>query len=138
VFRASLPRGSASWNDATTTLETLNDQVRHYAATGSLPPEPLGNEVDLELDSRPEEDLAFRDSVITCVRQTLLAQVTEGLAARSVDRLDTSEATVRATRSLIDRVEARLRVDYPSAVLDAWSSNRTTISLIAERDGLVA
>lgn len=138
VSRARLSRGTVAWDDATTRLDTLNRQLRHLASTGTLPRERLSGQLDLELDSRPEEDLAFRNSVVACVRQTVLARLTEDLAARSRDRLDASEAKVRATQSLLDRIEARLRADYPGATFDARASTRTTISLVAERDGLIA
>jgi hypothetical protein len=119
-------------------LETLNGQLRFLASTGTLPRERLTDELDLELDSRPEEDLAFRDSVVTSVRRTVRGRVTEDLATRSLDRLGASDEKVGSTRSLIDRVEARLRMEYQDAAFEARASTRTTISLIAERDGLIA
>jgi len=136
--RARLPRGTPAWESATTTLETLNDQVFQLASTGSLKREPLGYELDLELDSRPEEDLAFRRSVLASVRRTVLARVKEDLAARSLDRLRASDTNVRATKSLIDRIEASLRTEYPDALFSARASTSKTISLIAERHALIA
>jgi hypothetical protein len=138
VSRASLPRDTKAWEEATTRLETLNDQLFYLASTGVLPREPLGYELDLELDSRPEEDLAFRDSVVASVRRTVLARVRESLAAHTRDRVRESDASVRATRSLMDRVEANLRTQYPDASFNARASGRRTISLIAERGALIA
>jgi hypothetical protein len=138
VSRASVARGTTAWDDATTRLDTLNDQVFLLASTGMLRREPLGYQLDLELDSRPEEDLAFRASVVASVRRTVLARVTEDLTVRSRDRLHASDAEVPATRSLLDRIEARLRTEYPDGSFNARASNRTTISLIAQRDGLIA
>jgi len=138
VSRAALSRGTEAWDAATTRLDALNDQLFYLASTGTLPREPLGYELDLELDSRPEEDLAFRESVVTSVRQAVLAKVTEDLAARSLERVRATDAWVRATLSLVERVVGRLRAEYPAATFDARVSSPTTISVIAERDGLIA
>jgi len=138
VTRARLARGSRAWDDATTSLESLNDQVFNLASAGILPTESLGYDLDLELDSRPEEDLAFHDSVVACVRQVVVGRVTDRLAARSADRLRASEAIVRATTALLELVGASLRRQYPEASFAMSASGRTTIRLIAERDGLIA
>jgi hypothetical protein len=137
VSRASLPRDTKAWEEATTRLEALNDQVFYAASTGVLPRESLGYELDLELDSRPEEDLAFRDSVVASVRGTVLARVRESLAAHTRDRVRERDTSVRATRFLMDRVEANLRTQYPNASFDARAFTRGTISLIAARDGVI-
>jgi len=132
--RARLARGTTAWDDATTSLETLNDQVFNLASTGILPTESLGYDLDLELDSRPEEDLAFHDSVVECVRQVVRARVIDRRAARSAEPRRASQALVRATAALLELVRASLRRQYPAASFAVSASSRTTIKLIAERE----
>jgi hypothetical protein len=133
--RAWLARDTPAWDEATTRLETLNDQIVHLASTGNLPRESLGADLELELDSRPEEDLAFRRSVLANVRRTVLARVTENLAPRSQHHLRASDARIRATASLLDRVEGCLRAEHPRAFFAATAANPVSITLIADRNG---
>jgi hypothetical protein len=136
--RSRLARGSEPWVEATRHLDALNDQLRYLATAGNLPLERLGNGIDMELESRPEDDIAFRDAVVHRFRRAVLASTTEDLAARSIGRIASGVVRVESTVDLLDDVQRALREQYPGAVLAASAASPTTITLVADRDGLSA
>jgi hypothetical protein len=136
--RGHLAPGSETWVEATRNLDTLNVQLRYLATAGNLPLEGLGNGIDVELESRPEDDIDFRDAVVHRYRRVVLAATTEALAARSLGRIASTAQRVQSTVGLLEDVQRALREQYPDAVLAAAAADPTTITLVADRDGLTA
>ncbi len=136
--RAALRRGSQAWVAATDELQAINGELMHLAGAAENPPEDLHPRLQLDLEARPEDDQEFRSSVVRCVRQAVLARASEGMAARTADRLDSSGRTIGSALAAMDQAQATLRRRYPGAVLDAWGSATTTLSVLADRDGAVA
>jgi hypothetical protein len=136
--RALMVPGTDNWDEATDLLDALNDQLRHLASAGTLPLESLGNGLDLDLDSRPEDDMGFRASVVRCVRSAILAERARSVEHNSRKRLDSSTERVWSTLSLMDRVQRTIREGYPGAVVNARPSRAASITIVADRDGLSA
>jgi hypothetical protein len=133
-------RGSAEWTEASSRLDDLNDEIMHLGAYGSAGREPIGDGIELDLDSRPAADRPFRREVIAAVRHALVVTSHEPLALRARDRLAAREGRAEHTRELIRRARQVLRRRYPNAslVADGATVEPDTIAVRADREGRVA
>ena len=132
--RAAQVRGSLPWIQSTNRLDGLNDQIMRlsFASAPGSAGVSLGNGLQVELDSRPADDAPFRRRVIDALRQ---AVATSSKGARL------AVASIAPTPEEVDRAELALRTRYPRAALatiaDPAASDRSSISLRADRDGTV-
>jgi predicted transcriptional regulator len=138
--RGGLRRESADWQSANARLDDLNRQVMHLAAYGTEIRQSIGSGLDVELDSRPEDDLVFRASVLASLRETVRRRVTEQLARRTAARVEASTDLLRSTMANIEEAQIHLRRSYPAATVEAHAipSASAAIGLRADRDGHAA
>ena len=114
----------------------------HVGSFGSTTREIVGRGLELDLDSRPVDDVPFRRHVVDSIRNAVIATKDERTAMAAPDRPPAITERVRQTRALIRRAEAEIRARYPRASL-ATDPNRTgqepgAIFMRADRDGAVA
>jgi hypothetical protein len=128
--RSGEVRGTKGWTESSDRLDDLNDQIMHVGSFGSMTREVVGRGLELDLDSRPVDDVPFRRHVIDSVRHALIATRHE-LPPATAER-------VRETRALIQRAEAELHAVYPDASLaaDLYRSGQEpgAIFMRADRD----
>jgi hypothetical protein len=142
--RSALERESPEWQAANERLDELNREIMHLAEFGASRHEGVGRGVELDLESHPEEDIAFRRRVVECVRKALILSNQERLAKRTAAILDGAADRIAATQRLVASAEVTLRRDYPGATLDGNSGSPTEVAtptlltIRAERDGRVA
>jgi hypothetical protein len=135
-------RGTPSWSEASDRLDELNDQIMHVGSFGSLTRETVGRGLELDLDSRPVDDVPFRRHVVDSIRNAVIATRDERTAMAAPDRPPATAERVSQTRALVRRAEAEIHELYPDASLEA-DPNRTgqesgAIFMRADRDGAVA
>ena len=140
--RSGEVRGTPSWSESSDRLDELNDQIMHVGSFGSLTREIVGRGLELELDSRPVDDVPFRRHVVDSIRNAVIATKDERTAMAPPDRPPVTVERVRQVRALIRRAEAAIHELYPEASLAA-DPNRTgqepgAIFMRADRDGAVA
>jgi hypothetical protein len=140
--RSGEVRGTPSWSESSDRLDDLNDQIMHVGAFGSLTREIVGRGLELDLDSRPVDDVPFRRHVVDSIRNAVVATKDERTAMAAPDRSPATAERVRQTRALIRHAEAEIHDLYPDASL-ATDPNRTgpepgAIFMRADRDGAVA
>jgi hypothetical protein len=142
--RAPLERESPEWQAANARLDELNREIMHLAEFDASRHEGVGRGVELDLESHPEEDIAFRRRVVECVRKALVLSSHERLAKRTTALLDKATDRIAVTQRLIASAEVTLRRDYPGATLDGDSGapsaaeSPTLLTIRAEREGRVA
>ncbi len=140
--RSGEVRGTPSWSESSDRLDELNDQIMHVGSFGSTTREIVGRGLELDLDSRPVDDVPFRRHVVDSIRNAVIATKDERTAMAAPDRPPAITERVRQTRALIRRAEAEIRARYPGASLAA-DPNRNghepgAIFMRADRDGAVA
>jgi hypothetical protein len=140
--RSAQVRGTRSWTESSDRLDNLNDQIMHADSLGSTTREIVGHGLELDLDSRPVDDVPFRRHVVDSVRRAVIATSDEHRVTAAPDRTPATAERAGRTRALIRRAEAELHVLYPQASLEA-DSKRTghepgAIFMRADRDGAVA
>lgn len=144
-------RGSAVWTDASSRLDDLNHEIMQWSSLETPSREILGDGLELDLDSRPGEDLPFRHDVIASLRRALIAINRERHAGQPGGRLAARLEAARRIRLAIRQAEADVRARYPGCALAAIGPLTTpkrptatgwiaalepaAISLRAERDG---
>jgi hypothetical protein len=140
--RSAEVRGTRSWTESSDRLDNLNDQIMHLGSLGSTTREIVGHDLELDLDSRPVDDVPFRRHVIDSIRRAVIATRDEHKAMAAPDRTPATAERTRRTRVLIRRAKTELHVLYPQASLEA-DPKRTghepgAIFMRADRDGAVA
>jgi hypothetical protein len=140
--RSGEVRGTRSWSESSDRLDDLNDQIMHVGSFGSTTREIVGRGLELDLDSRPVDDVPFRRDVVDSIRNAVIATNDERTLMAAPDRPPATTERVRHTRALIRRAEVELHSVYPDASLEA-DPNRTgqelgAIFMRAARDGAVA
>ena len=140
--RSGEVRGTPSWSESSDRLDELNDQIMHVGAFGSSTREIVGRGLELDLDSRPVDDVPFRRHVVHSIRNAVIATAGERIATAVPDWPPATAERVRQTRALVRRAEAEIHVLYPDASLEA-DPKRTVqepgaIFMRADRDGAVA
>jgi hypothetical protein len=140
--RSGEVRGTPSWSESSDRLVELNDQIMHVGAFGSLTREIVGRGLELDLDSRPVDDVPFRRHVVDSIRNAVIATKDERTAMAAPDRPPATSERVRQTGALIRRAEAEIQELYPAASLAADPSRTGqepgAIFMRADRDGAVA
>jgi hypothetical protein len=138
--RGGLARGSPGWQESSERLDEINLRIVHLVDFGTERPDPIGLGLNVVLESRPEDDLAFRSSVVSSVRAAVLAQTTDRLSTRSLELLASSEERIRRTARLVGAAQAALRTGYPDATIEAADDPEEPeiIRLLADREGRVA
>jgi len=145
ALRSTEVRGTRSWTESSDRLDDLNDQIMHVGSLGSTTREVVGHGLELDLDSRPVDDVPFRRHVVDSIRHAVVATRDErDGSAVAADRAAATATAERArrTRAVIRRAEAELHALYPEASLEA-DAERTAhepwaIIMRADRDGAVA
>jgi hypothetical protein len=140
--RDRLTRGSPEWLAATARLDELNDRIMRLGASGSLRHEPVGDDLDLELDSRPVDDSRFRSIVVDTVRQAVGIASHPWRARRMVGRLTPGDLCPARTQALVRATQATLRALYPNATVSGVRTHSMTslpgldtLTLRVDRDG---
>ncbi len=143
AVRSGQERGSTGWLTATVRLDAINERIMRYAALGPRR-EGLGTGVELELDSRPADDVAFRRRVVESFRRAIVLVTHERLAARASQRLNGVDDRIQASQRMIRQAEATLRRDYPAATIwvdvgvEGTGSEIELLGIRADREGRVA
>lgn len=133
-------RGSPGWQESSDRLDEINLRIVHLVDFGTERPDPIGLGLNVVLDSRPEDDLGFRSSVVSCVRAAVLAPTTDGLSASSMELIASAEERTRRAARLVAAAQAALRTGYPHATIKAADDPEQSdaIMLQADREGRVA
>lgn len=131
-------RGSAAWGVADASLDRVNARLWHLAATGGMPPDTIGDGVNADIDSVPEDDEAFRGAVVHSIREAVADRIRRGRETETHDRVTSSARKALAALAVMARAQERLRRTYPGADLFANHEAGDTIGVVAFRDGEVA
>jgi hypothetical protein len=140
--RSGEVRGTPSWSESSDRLDELNDQIMHVGSFGSLTREIVGSGLELDLDSRPVDDVPFRRHVVDSIRNAVIATRNERTAMAAPDRPAATAERVRQMRALMRRAEMTIHELYPDASLaaDPYGTGQEpgAIFMRADRDGAVA
>jgi hypothetical protein len=134
----SLDRDTDDWASATTGLDALNDQIWSTALGRPPEVEDLGNGVDAEIDTRPEEDLAFHTAAIARLRQAVKRVSLDRLRQRSAGRLSISEQAMADSLRALDLAQKALRDRDAGATVDGRQTGPASIAIVVWRNGAAA
>jgi hypothetical protein len=142
-LRSALERDSPEWQVATDRLDELNREIMYLAEYGASRREGLADGLELDLDSRPEGDLTFRQSVVDCIRRSMTLTNYTRLIQRTNDLLVRAADNVATAQELVVTAERSLQNAYPRATLTHTSGDDegaagVTLHLRADREGRVA
>jgi hypothetical protein len=133
------PRDTDEWEAASDRLEELNVRIWQLASSGAEPHERLSAGLHAAVESDPEEDLQFRRAVLACLRRAYHERSAVGLAARTVDRLESASSRIHDATGAMEAAQAWLRHEYPDATIKMEPTDAPdTIRVHAERDLHVA
>ena len=142
--RAIFERASDHWLESSARLDEINAQIMHVAEFGAPRREAIGSGHELDLDSRPEGDVAFRRCVVDSLRAAMRLEAPARVVGRSTSPLLTAEEVIARAQQPLEAAQADIRARYPRATVtgtagdsgDGVEANLFTVQ--ADRDGRVA
>jgi hypothetical protein len=150
ALRSTFARESPEWIASCRRLDDLNDRIMYLADFDIDRFVAVGEGIQIDLDSRPVEDVPFRRQVVDAVRQAVAVVDREDVALRVQMRVEEAGRRAQSTQRVIRAAEAALRRIYPSATIRfdrepiQWRSPESgeqpepILSLRADREGRAA
>lgn len=142
--RAAFVRDSVEWLESSARLDEINAQIMHLAEFGAPRREAIGQGHELDLDSRPEGDVAFRRCVVDSFRVAMRLTTQDRLVGRTTALLLESEDRIARAQQLLETAQKAIRDRYPEATVagsaagapDGVDADLFTVQ--AHREGRVA
>ena len=142
--RAALVRDSDEWLESSTRLDEINAQIMHLAEFGKPRREAIGHGHELDLDSRPEGDVAFRRCVVDSFRAAMRLTTQDRLFGRTTALLLQSEERIARAQQLLEAAQQAIRDRYPEATIAGSAADAPDgvdaelFTVEAHREGRVA
>jgi hypothetical protein len=142
--RAALERDTKEWIEASEILDEINAQIMHLAEFGTPRREAIGNGDELDLDSRPVGDVAFRRCVVDSVRKAAHLAAQDRIVNRTTTVLLDAEERIARAEQLIADAQQAIRNRYPNATVEGQAVgspdgfNAELYTIRADREGQVA